>query len=97
VGARRVAATRKEATMHESKMKIAYVITQRNGKNHWTRIGVGFVNRDGSINIKLEAIPVTGELQIRDQVPRDASVAPLAKTSAGGNGRAALAAAANDG
>lgn len=57
--------------MNESKMKVAYVITQRNGKNHWTRIGVGFVNRDGSINIKLEAVPVSGELQIRDQVPRE--------------------------
>lgn len=57
--------------MNESKMKVAYVINKRNGKNHWTRIGVGFVNRDGSINIKLEAVPVSGELQIRDQVPRE--------------------------
>ena len=33
--------------MKDGKLKVAYVITQRNGKNHWTRIGVGFVNRDG--------------------------------------------------
>ncbi|MBK7579060.1 MAG: hypothetical protein IPI67_02540 [Myxococcales bacterium] len=72
--------------MHDSKMKVAYVITQRNGKNHWTRIGVGFVNRDGSINLKLEAVPVTGELQIRDQVPRDQPLT-IVSTDGGKNGR----------
>nr|PZN25780.1 MAG: hypothetical protein DIU78_09500 [Pseudomonadota bacterium] len=54
-------------------MKIAYVITSRNGKNFWNRIGVAFVNHDGSINVKLEAVPVNGEIQIRDYVPRDES------------------------
>lgn len=73
--------------MNESKLKVAYVITQRNGKNHWTRIGVGFVNRDGSVNIKLEAIPVSGELQIRDQVPRDAQLTVLPAKN-GQNGQA---------
>lgn len=73
--------------MNESKRKVAYVITQRNGKNHWTRIGVGFVNRDGSVNIKLEAIPVSGELQIRDQVPRDAQLTVLPAKN-GQNGQA---------
>ena len=57
--------------MDTSKMKIAYVITSRNGKNFWNRVGVAFVNRDGSMNVKLEAIPVNGEIQIRDYVPRD--------------------------
>ena len=57
--------------MESSKMKIAYVITERGGKNFWNRVGVAFTNSDGSINIKLEAIPVNGELQIRDYVPRE--------------------------
>lgn len=52
-------------------MKIAYVITERNGKKYWNRCGVAFVNSDGSINVKLEALPVSGELQLRDYVPRD--------------------------
>lgn len=59
--------------MDSSKMKIAYVITSRNGKNFWNRVGVAFVNRDGSMNVKLEAIPVNGEIQVRDYVPRDDS------------------------
>lgn len=57
--------------MDSSKMKIAYVISSRNGKNFWNRVGVAFVNHDGSINVKLEAVPVSGEIQIRDYVPRD--------------------------
>ena len=30
--------------MDNAKMKIAYVITSRNGKNFWNRCGVAFVN-----------------------------------------------------
>jgi hypothetical protein len=50
--------------------KIAYCITTRNGKTFWNRIGIGFVNQDGSINIKLEAMPMSGEFQLRAYVPR---------------------------
>lgn len=57
--------------MDQSKMKIAYVVTQRGTHKYWTRIGVAFVNRDGSINVKLEAVPVTGEIHVRDYVPRE--------------------------
>lgn len=57
--------------MEASKMKVAYVISDRNGRKFWNRIGIAFINTDGSMNVKLEAIPVSGELQIRDYVPRD--------------------------
>jgi hypothetical protein len=60
--------------METSKMKMVYVITQRNNKNYWNRIGVAFVNNDGSLNVRLEALPVSGELQIRDYVPREEGV-----------------------
>jgi hypothetical protein len=71
--------------MDQGKMKIAYVITQRNGKNFWNRVGVAFVNNDGSINVKLEAVPVTGELQIRDYVPRDELAATSLRGRTNGN------------
>jgi hypothetical protein len=54
-----------------SAMKVVYVITRRNDRDHWTRIGVAFVNSDGSINVKLEAVPVNGEMHIRDYVARE--------------------------
>jgi hypothetical protein len=66
--------------MEASKMKIVYVISDRNSRRYWNRIGVAFINADGSINVKLEAIPVSGEMQIRDYVPReDALRTPLAR------------------
>jgi hypothetical protein len=57
--------------MEASKMKIVYVISDRNSRKYWSRIGVAFTNADGSLNVKLEAIPVSGEMQIRDYVPRE--------------------------
>ena len=55
----------------ESKtMKTVYTIVERGpGKSYWTKIGVGFTNRDGSINLKLDAIPVNGSIQVRDYEP----------------------------
>jgi len=49
-----------------NKMKTVYTVTERGGRSYWTRIGVGFTNRDGSINLRLEAVPVSGTMQVRD-------------------------------
>jgi hypothetical protein len=57
--------------MDQTKMKVAYVITERGDKTFWNRIGVAFTNRDGSINVKLDALPISGQLQIRDYEPRE--------------------------
>lgn len=53
-------------------LKDVYAITERDAtagteKNRWTCIGVGFVNRDNSINVVLDALPLNGRLQIRDR------------------------------
>lgn len=53
------------------KHKICYNITTRGEKKYWNRIGVAFENSDGSINVKLDALPVSGELQIHDYVPHE--------------------------
>ena len=53
-------------------MKAVYTVVERGaGKSFWTRVGVGFVNRDGSITLKLDAIPVNGTLQVRDWESRE--------------------------
>ena len=56
---------------HE-KMKDVFTIRpgREGGKPHWVRIGIGFVNGDQSINVKLDATPINGELHIRDYKPR---------------------------
>lgn len=74
--------------MDASKMKIAYVVTQRGTNKYWTRIGVAFVNRDGSINVKLEAIPVSGEIHVRDYVPREEGAGPTLLGKKTDNGHA---------
>ena len=77
--------------MEASKMKIVYVISDRNGRKYWNRIGVAFINSDGSVNVKLEAIPVSGEMQIRDYVPRDESASAPAVRLNGTDHAASLA------
>ncbi len=74
--------------------KVVYVINERNGKSYWTRIGFGSVNKDGSLNLKLDAVPCTGgTLQVRDWEPRDEQVgAPRSESGASSStGPAALA------
>jgi hypothetical protein len=58
------------ANPNQGNMKTVYTIVERGpGKSFWTKVGVGFTNRDGSINLHLDAIPVNGRLQIRDYEP----------------------------
>lgn len=53
--------------MEAAEKKTIYTIVERkDGKSYWVRIGTGFVNRDGSVTVKLDAIPVNGVLQVRD-------------------------------
>jgi hypothetical protein len=50
-------------------MLIAYALTkyQKDGeeKTKWTPVGTAWKNKDGSLNVELEALPVSGRLQIR--------------------------------
>jgi hypothetical protein len=54
----------------QSTRKVAYSMTERDGKTYWNKIGIAFVNRDGSITVNLEAFPVSGRLQLRDEEER---------------------------
>ncbi len=57
--------------MDASKIKMAYSISERNGKSYFNKVGIGFVNKDGSWNLKLESFPINGEIHVRDYVPRE--------------------------
>ena len=52
--------------------KVAYTIIERKGeaKPLWLRVGRAYTNRDGSLNIVLDAMPTNGRLQVRDYQPR---------------------------
>ena len=59
--------------------KVVYAITENkngNGKSFWTKIGVAFTNRDGSITLKLDCVPLGGTMQVRDYEPFDRDTRP---------------------
>lgn len=39
---------------------------EKTGKKYWMRLGSAYPNRDGSLNVYLDALPVTRKLQIRE-------------------------------
>ena len=46
---------------------IAYTVIERHGdkKSFWQRIGSGWINSDGSVNVELNALQVNGKLHLR--------------------------------
>ena len=52
-------------------MKDVYAIYEpkndERDRARWVRVGVAFPNRDGSLNVLLHALPLSGRLQIRDR------------------------------
>ncbi|HLY40442.1 MAG TPA: hypothetical protein VKR52_04470 [Terracidiphilus sp.] len=48
-----------------AKPNIVYVIQEEGDKKYWHRAGVAFVNRDGSLNLKLDLFPNL-QLQVRE-------------------------------
>ena len=48
--------------------KVLGIIPKHNNprESHWLRIGTAYVNRDESINIYLDALPKSFELQLRE-------------------------------
>jgi len=45
-------------------------------KPFWAIIGSAWLNRDGSFNVKLDALPIDGEMVIRKRKERDEATAP---------------------
>lgn len=56
--------------------KVVYAITERGERSYWTKIGIAYTNRDGSITCRLDALPVSGTLQIRADARADDGYAP---------------------
>jgi hypothetical protein len=50
-----------------TEIKDVYTIQQNGEKSFWIRLGVAFVNKDGSLNVRLDGLPVNGSLHIRNR------------------------------
>lgn len=42
-------------------------------KSFWNKLGVAFENKDGSLSVHLDSLPIDGKLQIRAHVPKESS------------------------
>lgn len=60
-------------TPNSSRPKAVYTVIEQEGRERglWVRVGVAWVNRDGSLNIRLNALPVNGQLHVRDESERE--------------------------
>jgi hypothetical protein len=64
----------------QERMKDVYTIMKgaEGRKDRWVRIGIGFINRDNSISVRLDASPTNGTLHIREYVRKsDMRAEPL--------------------
>ena len=70
--------TGRESVRETILLKDVYTISERSegldAKDRWCRVGIGFVNRDDSINVVLDAVPVNGRLHIRSRKPAEKGV-----------------------
>jgi hypothetical protein len=59
--------------MGDSKRLDVFTITKKEGqeKGFWHKVGTAFVNKDSSINVFLDALPVNGTLHIREPKERE--------------------------
>ncbi|MFN7952024.1 MAG: hypothetical protein U0610_09880 [bacterium] len=59
-------------------MKYVWNIVEREGMERpfWNRIGVAFENSDGSLNVRLDCLPLNGKLHIRDRKEQERGPEP---------------------
>lgn len=56
--------------MSAANLKAVYTTVERSGRTHHLRIGTAEVKADGSLAVRLDAIPVSGKLMIEDLNPQ---------------------------
>ena len=52
-------------------------------RSRWVRVGVAFDNRDGSLNLLLDAVPLSGRLQVRQRATETQPTAAATDASCG--------------
>lgn len=71
--------------MENKKRFNVYSITQKNNPSGavWARAGTAFTNRDGSLNIYLDVLPLEGQLHLREATVKrqdeDSDAIPVAR------------------
>jgi hypothetical protein len=58
---------KEDIKMSNEQVKDVYTIVRNGEKAFWQKVGRAHVNKDGSWNVYLNALPLDGELNIRDR------------------------------
>lgn len=66
------------------KQRNVYAIVEKPGfkKAFWVKLGIAHINHDQSINVYLDALPLGGKLQIREEEVRPRHAGSDARSSA---------------
>lgn len=64
----------------QAKRQAVFTTREVKGRTIWTRIGTAFTNKDSSLNVVLDALPMGGRLHIREEKPKDAPATPAAES-----------------
>jgi hypothetical protein len=57
---------KKEGVVEERKRLAVFSIRKNRGGSIWVRAGSAFINRDGSLNLYLDVLPLDGTLHVRE-------------------------------
>lgn len=52
--------------MFQAKRMAVFSIRENRGGSVWVRAGTAFVNKDGSLNVLLDVLPLDGRLHVRE-------------------------------
>ena len=63
----------------QGKRLAVFSIREGKGGTVWVRAGSAFVNRDGSLNVLLDVLPLDGKLHVREAGDRRESVETTAE------------------
>ena len=66
---KQITETRSKEMSEVKSHKVYTIIKNDKGKDFWIEIGRAFTNKDNSLNVRLNALPVNGTLQIRVNNP----------------------------
>lgn len=53
--------------MAAGKQLVVYSVREKKNGTVWIKVGTAFVNRDESLNVYLDALPVDGKLHLREK------------------------------
>jgi len=63
-----------------------YVDGQGQGRSKWTKIGAAFENKDGSISVQVNAVPLNGKMILQVPLSKEEREAKFGKKESGGGG-----------